>query len=271
MTDHLPSSSITEGAAPPETDADPFPSDLVDDPYPIFAALRNAGPAVRLTKYPIWAITRYDELRAAMSNWQVFSSAKGVGMTDEMNALMRGTVLASDPPEHDALRRVLRDQLAPRGLAGLLTEITERAEAIVAKAVDKHEVDAVADLAEQLPVDVVADLIGLPPDGRENLLSGAQTVFAAFGPLDERMTSMMPDLMDYYSYMQSFDSRDKLTPGSWGHRIFDAVDDGRIAPESATPLLMAYLSAGMDTTVHSLGAYVRFLADHVELLPMLKA
>ena len=83
-------------------------------------------------------------------------------MTDEMNAHMRGSVLASDPPEHGVLRGVLSEKLAPRALAKLSDEIGGRADAIVAEAVSKGTFDAVTDLCARLPVEAVADLIGLP-------------------------------------------------------------------------------------------------------------
>jgi hypothetical protein len=192
-------------------------------------------------------------------------------MTEQMNANMRGSVLASDPPEHDVLRGVLSEKLAPRALAKLRDEIGERADAIVAEAVAKGTFDAVTDLCARLPVEIVADLIGLPPEGRERLLPGSDAVFATFGPLDARMQARMPAFQSYFAYMMSFTDRSKLAPGSWGAAIWDAVDDGRIAPESATILLNAYLVAAMDTTVYALGSYLRFLAGDPQRWAALKA
>src|SRR5690349_14302756 len=85
---------------------------------------------------------------------------------------------------------------------------------------------------------VVADLIGLAP-GRagERLLPGSDAVFATFGPLDARMQARMPAFQSYFEYMMSFTDPSKLAPGSWRAAIWDAVDDGRIGPESAFPLL----------------------------------
>nr|WP_275585685.1 cytochrome P450 [Geodermatophilus sabuli] len=77
--------------------------------------------------------------------------------------------------------------------------------------------------------------------------------------------------MAYIQYIQSFDSKDKFTPGSWGAAVFDAVEDGRLTPESGMQLLNAYLVAGMDTTVNAISAYIRFLAEDPELWAALKA
>jgi cytochrome P450 len=91
-----------------------FSEEVLTDPYPAYQALRDAGPAVQLSTYPVGVIGRYADVRAALIDWQSFTSAEGVAMTDEMNANMRGSVLASDPPEHDVLRGVLTEKFAPR-------------------------------------------------------------------------------------------------------------------------------------------------------------
>ena len=172
----------TSSLPSPVSDVDVFSDEVVADPYPTYRALRDAGPAVRLTAYPIWVIARYADIRAALVDWESFTSAQGVALTDEMNAPMRGGVLASDPPEHDVLRSVLSEKLAPRALATLRADIAERADRLVADAVAMGSFDAVTDLCERLPVDVVADLIGLAPEGRERLLPGADATFASLGP-----------------------------------------------------------------------------------------
>jgi cytochrome P450 len=254
----------------PVSDVDLFASSVLADPYDTYRRLRDAGPAVQLIAQPIWVLTRYADVRSGLADWETFTSAQGVALTDEMNAPMLGGVLATDPPEHDVLRSVLSEKLAPRALAKLRGDITERADALVATVVARTTFDAVTDLAQPLPVEVVADLIGLPREGREKLLPGADAVFASFGPLDERMQARFPVFLDYMQYMASVSNRSVLAPGSWGAAVFQAVDDGRIAEETAGPLLTAYLVAGMDTTVAAIAAYVRFLAEDPKLFATLK-
>jgi cytochrome P450 len=77
----------------------------------------------------------------------------------------------------------------------------------VAEAVSKGTFDAVTDLCARLPLEAVADLIGLPPEGRERLLPGSDAVFATFGPLDARMQARMPTFQSYFEYMMSFPTR----------------------------------------------------------------
>ena len=250
---------------------DVFSDDVLSEPYEAYRVLRDTGAVVRLTSRPLWVLARYADVRAALADAATFSSAAGVGVSDEMNAMQAGSVLASDDPEHARLRAVLSEKLAPRALAALRSAIAEQADALVAGVVARGSFDAVADLAARLPVDVVADLIGLPAEGRDILLTGADAMFASFGPLDARLQGRMPEVMAYVEFMAASTSRDKLTPGSWGAAILDAVDEGRLAAESAVPLMAAYLIAAMDTTVHSLGNFIRLLAVDQQLWQTLKA
>lgn len=96
----------------PVSDFDLYSDEVLADPYPAFRVIRNTGPAVQLTAYPVWVIARHADVRAALRDWRTFTSAEGVAMIDEMNAHMRGSVLASDPPEHGVLRGVLSEKLA---------------------------------------------------------------------------------------------------------------------------------------------------------------
>jgi cytochrome P450 len=255
----------------PVSDLDLWSDAVLADPYPAYRVLRDAGAAVRLRRHPVWVVARYADVRAVLADDTTFSSASGVGMDDRMNALQAGTVLASDDPQHAALRAVLTEKLAPRALAKLRTHIAERADSLVGDVVEQGTFDGVRDLAARLPVDVVADLIGLPVQGREVLLPGADAMFASMGPMDERLEARVPEIMAYQRYIGEMTSREKLTPGSWGAAILDAVDEGRIAPDAAVPLMTAYLVASMDTTVHALGNYLWLLAADPGLWRLLKA
>jgi cytochrome P450 len=97
----------------PETDIDLFSDAALRDPYPRYRRLRDPGPVVRLTANDMYALPRYQQVREASGNWRVFSSAKGVMMNDEINSMLEGITLCSDPPEHTGMRRVLARPMRP--------------------------------------------------------------------------------------------------------------------------------------------------------------
>src|SRR3954471_18444874 len=98
------------------SDLDLFADEVLLDPYPHYAALRDLGGVVHLPANDVYALTRYDVIREALGDWRTFSSARGVGFNPMVNEALAGTSLASDPPEHTALRAALTENLSPRAL-----------------------------------------------------------------------------------------------------------------------------------------------------------
>jgi cytochrome P450 len=245
----------------PVCNVDLFSEAVSLEPYGLYRELRKLGPVVHFTTHDFLALTRYRDVRAAGIDHQAYSSADGVGLLDEFNAQLRGTVLASDPPEHTVLRAVLSEKLAPRAVNQLQHTIKEQVSGFVAEAVEKGSFDGMSDLAERIPVEIVADLIGLPKHGRGLLLPGADALFGTFGPKTPALQAKLQAAGQYFGYIAQYATREALTPGSWGAAIFDAVDAGTLRPDQALPLMSAYLVAGMDTTVNSLGFLLQFLAS----------
>lgn len=127
-------------------------------------------------------LTRYDDVRAATADWETFSSAQGVALMDASNADLVGSVLASDPLEHDQLRAVLSEKLAPRALSKVRADVRAYADQLVEEVVAREQFDAVVDVSRVFPINVVSDLVGLPHEGGEKLHRGADATFAGFGP-----------------------------------------------------------------------------------------
>jgi 4-methoxybenzoate monooxygenase (O-demethylating) len=91
-------------AGAPVSDVDPFSIEFFEDPHRIHDELREAGPAVWLDRYGVWAVARYQEVHNVLHDWQTFCSGRGVGVSDfakEKPWRPPSLVLETDPPEHD--------------------------------------------------------------------------------------------------------------------------------------------------------------------------
>ena len=93
----------------PISNLDPYSDQALIDPWPTYIALQDAGPAVWLSKYKMFALTRYDSALKALQNPSSFPSSLGVMMNDHMNQVLRGNTLCSDGEDHSRLRRVIVD------------------------------------------------------------------------------------------------------------------------------------------------------------------
>lgn len=243
---------------------DLFTDENLADPFPSYSELRTAGPVVWLDTVQCWAVSRYEEVRGVLRDWENFTSDQGVGLNSDVNVALEGTILASSPPLHDTLRGVLAEQLSPRGLRNLGMDLKQRAKEIIEPLVERGEFDAVQDLARIFPPTIVADLVGIPDEVRPRLIPWADAIFNMMGPGDKPRTFSGADLVgEQYVWLATVDGS-TLNEGSWGRAIYEAAAHGAIEPEQAPRLLSAYTSAAMDTTINALGSAVWLFAENPE-------
>ena len=232
----------------PSYDIDIYSDEVLHDPYPHYRALRDLGPAVWLSKNGLWAISRHKDVREALRNHQVFSSAHGVAGNETTNAGSRGNLLASDPPDHDLLRRVVGAPLLPKALSPLRERLEASASRLVDQLVSRGSFDAVTDFAQYLPVTIVSELVGLPEEGRHNMLRWAAATFNLLGGENARSQCARPITQEMREYTLAA-TPDKLRPGSWAAMFYEAGEAG-VVPKSLCPVLMRdYLGPSLDTTI----------------------
>jgi cytochrome P450 len=240
----------------PVSTVDPFAHAFLRDPYPHHEALRDAGPAVWLEHYGIWAMARHREIRDAMTDWQTYCSSAGVGLSDfrkEPPWRPPSIILEADPPLHTRTRAVLTRILSPAAINVLRSTFEREADALVARLVERGEFDGIADLAEAFPLKVFPDAVGIAADGRENLLPYGSMVFNSFGPRNDLVDRAMANAGPVRDWIMSKCSRAALEPGGLGMQIFEAVETGELTESEAGMLVRSFLSAGIDTTVYGLG------------------
>lgn len=250
-------------------DTDLFSDETLVDPFPAYAAIRDAAPAVWLSQHDCWAMGRYADVRRSLARHTIFLSGQGIGLTPAANETTRGAILTSDPPVHGVLRGVLNERMSPGGLERERGGIELAAEALVDRLVEMVEFDTVTDMAQAYPVGIVLDLIGVPHDVRPKLLGWADAMFNTFGPPNERTQKSFPLLQELATYIFTV-KRDMLTPGSLGDAVFEASERGVISPEQSALLLSAYLGAGLDTTINSISAAIHRFATNPEQWQLLR-
>ncbi|MFD8687399.1 cytochrome P450 [Streptomyces sp. NPDC059651] len=253
---------------PRTSDIDLFADEVVLDPYPVYAELREQGPVVHLPKNDVHVLTRYEAIRGALADWESFSS-DSIGFNPMVNEALGGTSLASDPPAHTQLRATLTENLSPRALRGLKGRIEAKADALVAGLVGQGSFEAIDALARAFPLEVVADLIGFTGRARDNMLRWGQAAMQVIGPMNRRTAESFPIAGELYDWCSRVRATD-LAEGSVGRGIFDAEARGAIAPGTAGPIIHQYLGAGIDTTVAAIGNIVALIGPHPDRLEQIR-
>ncbi|MFB7108621.1 cytochrome P450 [Streptomyces sp. NPDC056291] len=255
-------------STPPTSDVDLFADEVVLDPYPVYAELRERGPVVHLPENDVYALTRYDVVRRSLADWESFSSTS-IAFNPMANEALTGTSLASDPPVHTQLRATLTENLSPRALRGLKAGIETKADALVAQLVEKGSFEAIDALARAFPLEVVADLIGFTGHVRDNMLRWGQAAMQVLGPLNQRTAENFPVAGELYAWCSQV-KVDDLAEGSVGRGIFEAEARGAIPADTAGHIIHQYLGAGVDTTIAAIGNIVALFARHPDQLALVR-
>ena len=147
----------------------PYDYAIHEDPYPTYARLRDEAPLYRNEELGFWALSRHADVLAAYKDTERFSSAMGVSLEPTAtgpHASKTMSFLAMDPPKHGRMRGIVSRAFTSRRIAGLEPHILELTRAHLEPALDRGEFDFVTDFAGKLPMDVMSEMLGVPPADR---------------------------------------------------------------------------------------------------------
>ena len=199
-----------------------------------------------------------------------FVSGRGVALNPIANRLSRGTTLNSDGAEHDQRRKLLAHRMLPRALRAIGDVVDEQAAQVVDAALDRREVDGVADLASALPLAVVPDFVGWPRDHRDHLLAWGAATFDILGPLNRNWVKALTSSMQMLRFARRIVRHRSVIEGSLGHDVLVAADNGKLPYRECPPLMVDYLGPSLDTTISAISTALHLFATFPEQWNILK-
>jgi cytochrome P450 len=257
----------------PVSSLDPFSEEFRADPFRYYAQLRALGPIVWLEKHGIWVVQHHAQVKQVLTDWRRFSNAGGGGITNyftEPNWRKPSIILEVDPPEHDRTRRVMMRVLSATALKAMRGGFERVADELVESALEKGTIEAVADLVQPFPLTVFPDAVGMPRLNREIMLVYGGIVFGAFGPRTAWYEELMRRAEEVSGWIDARCERSALAPDGLGADIYAAADAGDLTDGEAKLLVRSFLSAGVDTTIDSIGLGLRALAEHRDQWDLLR-
>lgn len=151
---------------------DPFSEDFFNGPFETYRRLRDEAPVYHQQQYGFWALSRYEDVAPAMKDHETYSSAKGVSLdhfTDpEQLENLPDLIIMMDPPDHTRMRKLVNKVFTPRAIAALEAMIRNTTTQF-AHRLDPHNFDAVAEFSALFPVEVISEMLGVPPGDRQQL------------------------------------------------------------------------------------------------------
>ena len=147
-------------------DLNPYSHEFHDDPFSIYRELRDHAPCYHNDALDFWALSRYDDVLAALHDPQTYCSRYGITLEQDSTLPM---LLTTDPPDHTDLRRLVSRAFTPRRVADLEPVVRALSTGFLEPLLEKGEGDLVADYAARLPMDVIARMLGVSRDDEESL------------------------------------------------------------------------------------------------------
>jgi cytochrome P450 len=157
----------------PTVHYDPFSAAFKADPWPVYRWLRDEAPVYRSDKWDFWALSRFEDVRAAARDSATYLSFEGIDIDDTAKDMSAPGFLPDiDNPRHDQLRRIVQRTFIPRTIAKLEDDVRRVVTGLVDRFADAGEADIAQDLAWPIPYAVFFDVLGLPTTGsdREDLV-----------------------------------------------------------------------------------------------------
>jgi cytochrome P450 len=234
-----------------------------EDPYDAYRDLRQRFPVYRNEDRGFWALSRFDDVQRAAREWRRWSSADGVNLDDTLSLTGAGNFIAADPPDHDRLRRVVRDRFTPTTVAAMEPAIRTDVRATVGEAVRAGGFDAAATLAWAIPVRTISRLLGLPVEDEPTLRRWLQAVIRRAPEQDllpPEARAAGDDLRAYFA--DHVEQRRRSAGDDLLADVVAAERRGELSADEIPGLCILLYVAGTETVADFVGNALVALAEH---------
>ncbi len=249
-------------------------------PYEAFARLRELDP-VSWRPEPdgpgYWAVTRHADVVTVLRQPAIFSSWLGSALLKdpppEFLHKLRDSMMHRDPPEHTMLRRLVGKAFVPRRIAQLEQRIAEHARAIVDRVRGRGSCDFATDLAGELPLFVICEILGVPTEDRSRLYTFTDRMFSSdLADREGGMRDAMAAAAEMRAYGAALGRAKAAAPADdlVSDLVAAEVDGRRLTDGEFEAFFMLLFNAGADTTRSLLCFGLDILLERPALLAQLR-
>jgi len=233
-------------------DYDPYDWRIHEDPYPTYARLREEAPVYYSDKRDFYALSRHADVLAAFRDPVNYSNTRGVSLeaaVTEARTVM--SFLAMDPPEHTRVRTLVSAGFTPRRVRALEPRIRELASHYLDAVAERGECEFIEDFAGKLPMDVISEMLGVPPEHRDELRTWADLVLHREEGNPNVPQAGMEAAANILGYFARHVSARRARPGDddlTDGLIAARVDGDRLEDNDIIAFLFLMIIAGNETT-----------------------
>ena len=265
-----------------------LPAGFIDDPHPHYAALRAAAPVHKLPTGGLF-LSRHADLLRVYKDRNVFSSDKKIEFRPKFGDSLlyqhhTTSLVFNDAPLHTRVRRAIAGALSPRAIAGMDSVVQALVDGLINTRDDRHGagamVDAVADFAQNIPIEVIGNLLAIPRHERGPLRDWS---LAILGALEPEISADQFDLgetavREFLAYLDALVARARRRhrQGDRHHGAADPRDrrgrrDANLLPHELLQNCIFILNAGHETTTNLICSGIWLLSQRPRIVERLNA
>jgi cytochrome P450 len=258
-------------------DYNPLSPDVIENPYPYYAHLREHAPVYWIAPLQAWVLSRYADVDFALRNPQIFSSS---GFTTQALGDLNPTpeapwILDMNPPDHTRLRKLANKGFLPRLIRNLEPRVQEITRQLITSLKSQTEVDLVSALSGPLPTTVIAEMLGVDDERLDDFKRWSDdVVLGTSRPIDEAVRDRVRKSgAALRAYFERLIERRRTDPGEDVITALVRAEEERDILSAAEILALAVLLllAGNETTTNLIGNTVRNLLEHPAELAKVRA
>ncbi len=249
---------------------DPYDFDIDANPYPVWKRLRDDAPLYHNEKHGFYAVSRYDDVAAALVDWESFRSGRGT-VADVIFSgaqIPPGIILWEDPPIHDAHRKLLAKVFSPRRMLGIESQVRDFCARALDPLIGTTEFDVIADFGALMPMRTIGYLLGIPEADQAAIRDNTDEVLTlesadAAKQFDagtfERSIEVFIDYIDWRAEHPSDDLMTELLNAE-----VEELDGTRrrLTRTEVLTYTSTVAGAGNETTTRLIGFMAQLLAEH---------
>ncbi|GAA2240635.1 cytochrome P450 [Kitasatospora cystarginea] len=253
-----------------------FDRALLADPHAGYARLREACPVARTTTpdgAPVWVVTRYEDVRAALTDRRLSLNKQTSTSTGKHGASMPPSLdahlLNMDPPDHTRLRRLVAPAFTARSVGRLRPAIQQRTDELLDRFQD-GSADVMTALATPLALAVICDVLGIAEEDRRDFRTWTDTLRS---PAADAAPTSRRALHDLHGFLVELIAGKRDHPGDdLLTQMITAREDGdQLSEPELVALSFLLLFAGYDNSANLVGNTVLALLTHHETLRSLRS
>jgi unspecific monooxygenase len=264
------------------------PHDLafIADPYAVYANMRERAPVVYDEGTDHWLVARYEDVNALLRDRRFGRTYLHVATHAEMGHadppawhdpfwnLINAGILDMEPPDHTRVRRLVSKAFTPRYVEGLRPRVQEIMHGLADRVAGGGEFDLLAELAEPLPVTVIAEMLGIPEPDRHLLRPWSADICKMYelDPSLEMQRDAVRASVEFSDYLRGL-ARERRGRGGEDliSQLAAVLDEGeRLTEDELVGTCVLLLNAGHEATVNATGIAWWTLFRHPDALRRLR-